>query len=763
MPHLVYHRRRLLWPSLVILAITAPLQGPATAGSPVRASRGELIGWILNSVSREPVRGARVVVEIAGRFPESGPGVGETDGRGRFVVRLPIGAIESRFDWGRVLTMSPFSLLLSPRALTKHSRIIDVTQANIQVRAPGFRTFTGRVAASRSDAAAFRLTLDDVWLSPIATNTVSFTPGRMQHEIVDGLSTDPPVALAGEQVRVRLSLRLPLSRGFRYRAFLSSSDHRVLPDDLELKRVKTDAPNGGPILQEAAAFERVVRLPPAARGWTELGFFISRDDGPRLSQKDTRVILPIVERPEWKPAAEKLVAAAQFRRMNQLDSALASALQAAKEQPGLTLAPQLCGDILVALGRAPEALVHYRRLVELDPDDTEVALPRLIQTLLDTNQGEAAARAAEKSRQILGSAPAPFELALAEARLAAFQGRFSEMDDWLLKAGEKREIPAGFLLDINLRRVRAMADAEPVSADRRLSLARVLDEGGRPEEALSERRRAAALDGKSPWVAVELAAGLWSQGRRDEASPLFERALQLSNGNLDCMLSAGSAYVALRNYHRGAELLSRVVAEQPQNLRATQLLAVARFMLGERTGARKLFTQLVNGSRSKGDLVESGIPFLFGALYFGPKRRFASGFSIPEAAAASVLLDALVVLDSNPEHPLALQNLGEALLILNEPSGAAQELERSLKADPSQVESRYLLALARSSLGDRAASRMELEQVLRANPRHPKARSEMARILLEQGDVGGAQEQLALHSLNYRLSTEPPQTPGAER
>ena len=53
--------------------------------------------------------------------------------------------------------MHPISLLLSPRSVTKETRIVDVTQVNVRVEAEGYRTFVGRVRATQLDPAAFSI------------------------------------------------------------------------------------------------------------------------------------------------------------------------------------------------------------------------------------------------------------------------------------------------------------------------------------------------------------------------------------------------------------------------------------------------------------------------------------------------------------------------------------------------------------------------------------------------------------------------------
>jgi hypothetical protein len=131
-----------------------------------RSSWGKVIGWVMDANTRQPVPGARISVEIEGAFPETGKSTDVTDARGQFEARAPLGKISSKFDWGRLLTMHPISLLLSPKSVTKQTRMLDVTQVNARVEAGGYKPFVGRVRATLLDPDRFSVTLDDVWLAP---------------------------------------------------------------------------------------------------------------------------------------------------------------------------------------------------------------------------------------------------------------------------------------------------------------------------------------------------------------------------------------------------------------------------------------------------------------------------------------------------------------------------------------------------------------------------------------------------------------------
>ena len=235
----VWHRRTgvALAAVLLLVGVGAGAQGDrARIPAAQRSSWGRVVGWVLDARSRAPIANARVSVEIEGAFPESGSATDATDRRGRYQARAPLGKISSQFDWGRLLTMHPVSLLFSPRSLTKQTRILDLAHANVRVEAEGYRPFVGRVRASVMDPSGFSITLEDVWLARGKAR-----PSRSPRNVCvlsrsKELKIEPAIAAPGEKVRISLATHLPLDRGHKYRAFVASTAIRLVENQLELKR-----------------------------------------------------------------------------------------------------------------------------------------------------------------------------------------------------------------------------------------------------------------------------------------------------------------------------------------------------------------------------------------------------------------------------------------------------------------------------------------------------------------------------------------------
>jgi tetratricopeptide (TPR) repeat protein len=718
---------------------------------------GKVRGWVVDASTRQPIAGARVMVAVDGAFPEKGKSVSTTDPAGEYEVRAPLGKVSRKFDWGRLLTMHPLSLLIAPTSVTKQTRIVDVTQVNARVEASGYQSFVGRVRATLANPTEFSITLDDVWLAPEKLSLASFTPDRLQREVIEELKVEPAVALPGDRVEVTLITRLPLERGHKYRAYLTSTAPRLLETEQELKRDKVAraAPAASGEQGTRATFRRVITLPKkSSESWTELGFILVRNEATALRQRDTRVLLQMLADPADRPAAEKVAEGFARVRLGDRYAALEDCRSARTLRPGYRLAHQFFGDLSLQVNRPADAVQAFRELARLSPGDLEGARSRLIRALVDLGDLAQAQSELTQAKANLGKRLLPAPLALSQARVHAARGEFELSDEWLARAGKEMQIPPEIGLQINLRRMEAAVKTRPNDADLRLSYARVLEDAGQRGEAQAQRRQAVELDASQPWPFIDLGAGLWGQGRREEAIVQFRHALSISPSNLEASLALAGAYRDLGRFADALPLYRAVAQAQPYNLRARHFLGLTHYALGDLPAARRELAETIAQARSKGDLKEEGIPFpsplpLGGALYFGPKKRLVVGFSVPEATADFAILEALEDLERHPNNGLLWQNIGHALVDLELPALALPALTRSREADPGLLETRFLLGVTLRKLGRTEEARGELQAVVSANPLHPRARLELAQLFTDSGDLERAQAELSAHARNY--------------
>lgn len=745
-------RRGCLLALLVLGAIcqpgrAAPGSMPDRPDSVERASWGKVMGWVLDAGTRKPIAGVRVSIAIDGAFPDSGKSVVVTDKVGKYEARAPLGTIRSRFDWGRLLSMHPISLLLSPRSVTKQTKIVDITGVNVRVEAPGYKPFLGRLRTSAMDPRDFSVTVEDVWLTPAATAGVSFSPENLRLEIIDSLKVEPAVAEPGTKVHITLTTHLPIDRGYRYHAYVTSTAIRLVDNQLELKQEK--APKGGtPDDPTRVVFAREVTLPKASIDrWTIVGFYLVRGEDTVLRQRDTRSLLQITRTPEDRPAAEHTAEGFARARAGDRDGALKEYDAARRAQSGYALAHLLYADLLAQSGRAAEAAEAYGKLVALDPRDYAVARSRRAASLLAAGKPDEALAELADAEKALAKLKVPAAVYLVRARAYAAKGNFAESDKALAKAGAGEELPAEVVSEINQKRTAADVAAHPDNSDLRLTYARVLADARRKEEAIVQIRRAAELDPAQPWPYLDLGGALWDLGVREEAVANLEHAVKLAPENAETLLALGDAYRGLGRHVDALPLYRKVVEAQKTNLRARHAYALSLYATGALAESRRELVEVLSQAREKGDLQERGIPML--GIYLGPKRRLVSGFSVPEAVADELLLDSLRDLQLRPENALAYQNLGAALLDLDLPDLALKALEESARRDPSMPETRFLTGIAFRKLGHPEEALRELRAVAAANPLHPRAHLELAQLYSGQGDLERAQSEIAVHSRNY--------------
>ena len=755
--------------SLLALAVTLALGGPSAGYSaekqPDKKSEeapavlkrpdwGKVSGWVLDCMTRKPISGARVAVEIGGAFPESGKSTDATDEYGKYTVRAPLGSISSKFDWGRLLTMHPLSLVLDPRAVTKQTKMLDVTQVNVRVEAEGHRPFVGRVRATLADARSFSVTLDDVWLAPERGGGASFSPERVRLEVIESLKVEPYVASPGEKVTISLTTRLPVERGLKYKAQINSTGIRLVDDELELKAEKNKDDT------DRVVFTREVKLPKSTGDrFTELTFTLIRDDTVILRQREMKALLQVVANDGERAAAEKVAEAFALSRIGEKDRALQALDAARKRDPNYTLAHQLAGDTLLQLNRPEEAARAYARLAELDPTDYDLARPRLATALLESGKAEEALKTIGDVEKRLGKRKFPPYLAVARARAFASFGNFEEADKWLSKAGAEIRIPEESLLEINLKRMVAAVREKPKDADLRLAYARVLDAARRREDAIAQMREAIRLDSSQPWAFLDLGLALRQSGRLDEGAKNLEHALALAPDNVEAIMAVAELRKQQGRYPEALAAYQSAVDRQKLNLRARHNLALMLLVAGKTKEAQKELLEVINQARSKGDLIDDALPLPYFSIYFGPKKRYSTGFSVPEAAADAAILEALQDLGHHPDNALLWQNIGNAMLELNEPAMAVPSLQKSLELDTSMVETRFLLAVAQRKLGDAADAQKNLQAVLTANPMHPRARLELAQLYSDTGRLEQAQAQVLAHIKHYPYERVPGSSP----
>ena len=234
--------------------------------------------------------------------------------------------------------------------------------------------------------------------------------------------------------------------------------------------------------------------------------------------------------------------------------------------------------------------------------------------------------------------------------------------------------------------VGALATASP-QEDARAALARAvaLHQAGNLEAAVAAYRESLAL-APSVEARSNLGAALAALGRYQEAIEAYRGALAMSPGNGSIRYNLALAHYNADDVAAAAGELETLHQAQPQELRATLLLADCRLRLGEFHRVEELLRPVV---------------------------------------------------DADPENRAALYVLGMALLSDGRVEEGQPLVDRLLRGEDS-AEAHYLLGWMAFSAGDAAKAVRELARALELNPKLPSLRSHYGRALLYTGDVDGA-------------------------
>ncbi len=183
-----------------------------------------------------------------------------------------------------------------------------------------------------------------------------------------------------------------------------------------------------------------------------------------------------------------------------------------------------------------------------------------------------------------------------------------------------------------------------------------------------------------------LGAALAALGRYQEAIEAYRGALAMAPGNGSIRYNLALAHYKSDDLAGAAGELDALHEAQPQDLRATLLLADCRLRLGEFGRVEELLRPVV---------------------------------------------------DADPENRAALYLLGMALLSDGRVEEGQPLVDRLLRGEES-AEAHYLLGWMAFSAGDAAKAVRELARALELDPKLPSLRSHYARALLYTGDVDGA-------------------------
>ena len=355
----------------------------------------------------------------------------------------------------------------------------------------------------------------------------------------------------------------------------------------------------------------------------------------------------------------------------------------------------------------------------------------------------------------------------------------ASLDALLLRANLSR---GGEGLAVSLPRYRAALARDPNSYAALIELAATLGDMGRAEDMLRTTRRALAIrpgDSQACYLLAVLAA---RAGNARLARSLFDRTGDAYRGVPAGLLFGATLDIRSGDLEQAVSRLRNLIALQPMNLRARQLLALALLKLGaatdalevlrpialrddadsytlllsargfEMTGNRAEATRLLgraNGTIPGAATIfapDSSVAVTSAAVAMGEGGELATAVPLIRALlgsgdSAGAVARARAVAGAHPGVPEAAVLLGDTLLAANRASEAIAAFRRAatLRFDEPTM---LRLTRALEAGGDGAGAGAVLLDFLRRNPANVTARRMVARGQIAGGDPEGAIDTL---------------------
>lgn len=378
------------------------------------------------------------------------------------------------------------------------------------------------------------------------------------------------------------------------------------------------------------------------------------------------------ESPGYAPAR---VGQARMRAIGRdFDGALADVDAVLKDAPTLPEANSLRGDLLLAMGKLPEAAAAYEAVIAARPTDV-AAHQNLISLLLRENKLDAAQAKVTEMRKALGGHPLAVYL---QAYVNVRNGKNNEAYDGIQQV---LRVAPDYIPALMLASALQMQRQDYVQAQENIK--KVLERA--PNLPAARRLLVTSYIGtREPARALEALQPL-----------LKERVEDVAVLNL-----AGQVYAMNGDFTRSEQYFERATAADPKNAQLRTRLGVSRLVGGE---AEQAFHDLEAASALDADNVQADITLIMAHL-----RRN----EIAKAIAAVQTLE-----KKKPNDPVTYNMKGGVLLASKDNAGARKAFEKALEVRPDFMPA--VSNLARLDIADKKIddARKRFETFIKANPK----------------------------------------------
>lgn len=243
---------------------------------------------------------------------------------------------------------------------------------------------------------------------------------------------------------------------------------------------------------------------------------------------------------------------------------------------------------------------------------------------------------------------------------------------------------------------------EPRSAELAYSLALVLRQEGKARESLDAYTQAAQLRTPAADDLRSVALNYVILNDYDDAIRWLERAAKMQPGNIGVLYSLGRCYFSKDRYLEAEHMFARVLALDPQNLKAEENIGLVFEATNHPAQAEEALRTAASWAKESGP---DEWPFLdLGGFLLDHGR--------PQEAIDPLRTAAQIRSGCAACH----EKLGRALLLTNAPKEGIAELEQAVQLAPSDPKAHYELgrALRQAGQAERAQREFAASQKLYA-------------------------------------------------
>ncbi len=398
---------------------------------------------------------------------------------------------------------------------------------------------------------------------------------------------------------------------------------------------------------------------------------------------------------------ELLLILAHLRKRD-TSSALAEGEKLLAKRPGDAGAHNLVGSIHLADGQLVKARQYFEKALALQPDNVTVLMNL---GRVDFREGKNDGARARFER-VLQASPKNINAMIALAQLAGLRGDQEQVTQWLERA----------------------SSADPQAIAPKLLLVRHYLGGGQIDAARTLAEELAKTRPQNPDAQNALGVIQMIDRKYREAVESFRNAIKAAPNSADLHYNQARAQLALRNFGEAKQILAKMLALQPNHVRAISALAALEAQEGATdqalTRARKL-----QQSDSKSPIGYA----LEGDLYM-MQRSFASAARAYEAALTRAESRVLVI------------KLHEARQRANRPD-STKPLESWLAKHPDDATVRLVLAQAYQRQGEPKTAIYQYELLLKNQPNNAVALNNLAWLYHENKDPRAVEIAKRAHEL----------------